>query len=128
MVARTLDDNRISDGKSLVQALEVAGLRVPAALWFLFPESEKWKLVIALPDLEAEGPRRAYEEIQKVMERSDRRFSFPISDVTVAPQKWTILGLLRSAIQTGPDLSEIRFTGNAVNGQYIADALIYRLN
>jgi len=128
MVARILDEKRITGGESLLEALDEAGLKVNAAFWFLFPDFEQWRLVISLPKLEAKGPRHAYEEVQKVLRKANDATSIALSDVTIAPKKSRLLELLRSAVKTGPGISRIRFSDNVVNGQYITDALIYRLN
>jgi hypothetical protein len=41
--------------------------------------------------------------------------------------KHPLLQLLKGAIQTGPGINGIRFSRNMINGTYIDDAFIYRL-
>ena len=50
-----------------------------------------------------------------------------LEDIVLAKPDAQIIRLLAQAIATGPGISNIRFTHNAINGTLIEDALIYRL-
>jgi hypothetical protein len=126
-VARTsLVEPDVAAGAALVQALDEAGLDVRAAFWFLIPELGVWRLFLALPSVATEGRRAAYERIQRIIREMDDEPP-RLDDVSVVPPDNEIAKLLRSAVQTGPELASIRFSSNTVNGVFVEDAFIYRL-
>lgn len=128
MVKGPLVDRLAERGRRLIELLDEAGIRARAALWLYRPESEDWKLVLGLPDLRRTGPRAAYTQIQGVFAANEdvlRPLKF--DDIMVQDPSDRLLTLLGSAIQTGPAITEIRFTNNRVGDTLIEDALIYRL-
>ena len=129
MVANALTDGLIEGGKSLVAQLDAGRAQVTAAFWLLWQEPEQgvWKLMIALDDVAIEGPRAAYEKIQKALAKVAYPQALSLDDVALLKLDAPILKLLRIAIRTGPGMSSIRFSQNVINGQLIPDAYIYRL-
>ena len=128
MVIDALTQELIESGKSLVQKLDASGAKVDAAFWFFFPDVGTWKLMLSLPDLAREGPKRAYRRIQSSLGQlpeSSRAFS--LDDVAITKADAPILKLLKVALRTGPGISGIRFTNNVINGVVVNDAYIYRL-
>lgn len=128
MVITELSEQLIDEGASLVQTLDELGTELPAALWILFPDVEAWKLVLSLPVAAEEGPKRAYELVQKalavVVEDAQ---SLSLDDVAVLMPDAPLLGLLAVAMGTGPGISRVWFRGNVINGELFPDALIYRV-
>jgi len=127
MVAMSLSSGQIKAGETLLRRLDADGIKVDAALWFYFPDKENWKLVLSLPEVIRLGPKAAYKEVQRVLSSADDPVGISLVDVTVARLNSDILNLLRTAIGTGPGISQIRFSKNVINGHLIEDALIYRL-
>ena len=128
MVREALTQELIESGKSLVQKLDASGAKVDAAFWFYFPDVGTWKLMLSLPALVVEGPKKAYRRIQSALGQlpaAERAFS--LDDVAIAKPDAAILSLLRVALKTGPGISDIRFTDNVINGVVVNDAYIYRL-
>jgi len=54
-------------GEELIQQLDQSGLEVVAAFWFYVPDSDTWRLYIASPAVDEEGPKAVYERIQDVL-------------------------------------------------------------
>lgn len=135
MVAKTLVDSDIRAGRRLIEKLD-AHMDVRAALWLYLPEAERWRLVVATPKVDAEGPRATYAAVQEVIdaiqkesaEESSEQKLPALWDITVVSPSDKTIQLLASAVKTGDQLQAIRFTGNAINGVFIEDALIYRMN
>ncbi len=51
-------------GRELIQALDnPGGLPVTAAFWMLDPELREWRLLVASPTVEIDGPRAAYRAL-----------------------------------------------------------------
>ncbi|MBM4026393.1 MAG: hypothetical protein FJ280_13470 [Planctomycetes bacterium] len=65
----TLVENDYKAGEALVRALDQAGVKVQAAFWLYLPESDEWRLYLALPEVAQRGPREAYERIQTILEQ-----------------------------------------------------------
>jgi hypothetical protein len=127
MVAMSLSAGQIEAGEALLRQLDEDGIKVDAALWFYFPDKENWKLLLSLPEAIRQGPKAAYKEVQRVLSAPDRPVGISLVDVAVARPNSDLLNLLRSAVGTGPGISQIRFSKNVINGHLIEDALIYRL-
>lgn len=123
----SLSSGQITAGETLLRRLDADGIKVDAAMWFYFPDKENWKLVLSLPEVIRQGPKAAYKEVQRVLSSADDPVGISLVDVTVARPNSDILNLLRTAIGTGPGISQIRFSKNVINGHLIEDALIYRL-
>jgi len=128
MVKGPLVDRLTASGRRLVELLDKARVNLRSALWLYRPESEDWVLVLALPEVASQGPRAAYRRIERVFS-SDRAELAPLKldDVMVVMPTDPLLQLLGHTIQTGPSISEIRFSQNRIGDTLIEDALIYRL-
>ena len=57
----------IDAGKRLLQALDIAKIKVDAAFWFYREASEDWRLYIATPLVQELGPRMAYSKVLDVL-------------------------------------------------------------
>jgi hypothetical protein len=99
-----------------------------AALWFLFPEEETWRLLLALPAMAADPAQSVYARLLEIVTRAPGIEHFSFDTVGLMPPESPLVGLLGVAIQTPPDaVAGIRFSNNTINGQLIPDAYIYRL-
>ncbi|MGB3777974.1 MAG: hypothetical protein WA960_06420 [Tunicatimonas sp.] len=116
----------IEEGKKLLELLDQSDLKIVSAFWYYRSESEVYRLVIVTPFFEKYGPRRTYEEIQRVL-RGNPEIAISLDEVSAMGPNDKLNKLLRLAISTGPGISGIRFTGNVINGTYIEDAYLYRV-
>jgi hypothetical protein len=62
----TVVEDKIDDGKRLVERLVQEGLRITAAFWAKTSEDDEWYLYLALPGAEEEGVLNAYRRINRV--------------------------------------------------------------
>ena len=84
-----------------------------AALWFLFPEEETWRLLLTLPATATDPAQSVYGRLLEIVKQ---------------PPENALIELLSTAIQTPADaVAGIRFSNNTINGRLIPDAYIYRL-
>lgn len=129
MVKEYLTPEMINVGENLLKALDASGLQITAAMWLFDPESNYWQLKFSAPVSSVIGYREVYRKIGVVRNSigltSD---DFPLDTVGLLDSRDEILGLLQQAVKTGPGISRIRFSRNAIKGRYIDDALIYRIN
>lgn len=128
MVKAELTAGMIDGGRQLLELLDRQKFRARACFWFYFPESERWRFVVASPEVRVRGPHAAYRRIQVLARRVPGAAElFAPGDVTVVKDNDPLVVLLRKAVSTGPGISGIRFTSNTINGTFIDDAYIYRL-
>lgn len=122
-----LVEKDIQEGKRLIEALDKADFQAEAAMWFYLTDSDEWRLLIASPFVEKNGPKKAYSFIQSVLAQLSPSSEIPLKDISVLSPKDQLISLLRTAIRTGPGISGIRFTRNVINNRLIEDAYIYRI-
>lgn len=122
-----LVEKDIQEGKELIEALDKADFQVQAAMWFYFTDSDEWRLLIASPLVEKNGPKKAYSFIQSVLTHLSPPTGISLKDISTLSPAHHPISLLRVAIRTGPGISGIRFAGNVVNNILIEDAYIYRI-
>ena len=117
----------LNDGKRLVEALDAANFEVKAALWFYLTDADEWRLIIASPYEEKNGPKKAYSFIQRELGKLSPPIKISLKDISVLGPNHKLINLLRGAITTGLKISDIRFTRNVINNVLIEDAYIYRM-
>jgi hypothetical protein len=128
VVTQSLTQQMMDAGADLVRTLDSDKLKISAALWFYLESSDTWRLFIASPDVQSQGPKKTYERIQEALGRNVNAVRIALRDISVVPPDDPLIALLRVAIKTGAsDVSGIRFSRNTINGQFIQDAYIYRL-
>ena len=143
MVKTSLVEQDLAEGRRLLDALTEpteftigrrrlsfggsSRFRIKAAFWWYLPESLEWRLVIATPLVDEEGPLATYRDIQKVLTwHPDLNLS--LQNISVLSPKDKLVRLFRKAVQIAPDPVGVRFTRSALDGTYIEDAYVYRLS
>lgn len=125
-----LVEQKQSEGERLVRALDGAGLPPSAAFWYYYPDSDLWNLILAGSEFSASqsSPTEPYRKIAGVTSQlKPPATSVSIADIKTVEEGDPLLAALRTMVRTGADISSIRLTNNFINGVYIADALVYRL-
>ena len=123
-----LTTEMIDAGRALLALLDSQKFHARACFWFYFSESDRWRFVVASPEVRVRGPHAAYQRVHALARKvPDVTEVFAPGDVTVVKDNDPLVLLLRKAISTGPGISGIRFTNNSINGTFIDDAYIYRL-
>ena len=123
----TLVDADMKAGEALLNKLDETKFDVKAALWFYMPDSEEWRLILASPTVDAEGPKKAYEKVQSQLQGLDQGYELSLQDISLVSPSDNLIKVLKSVIKTGKKISHIRFTRNVINNVFIEDAYIYRL-
>jgi hypothetical protein len=92
------------------------------------PESDRWRFVVASPEVRLRDPHAAYRKIEALARRVPGAATiFAPGDLSVVKDNDPLVVLLRKAISTGPGIGGIRFTNNSINATFIDEAYIYRL-
>lgn len=128
VVTESFSERLAEAGEDILRRLDKAGLEIRAALWLYLPDARRWSFVVATPYVKLDGPRKVYKKIQSVLSRvPNEQRVIDLQSVTAVDTTEPLIGLLRTAIQTGDGISGIRFSRNMINGVLIEDAYIYRL-
>ncbi len=57
-------------GRDMSLRLLEKGFELVCSLWLYHPESNRWRLVLASPIVDREGPRKAYEIIEQILQEN----------------------------------------------------------
>lgn len=129
VVKEQLTEAMIRAGAELTRKLDELGWPVLASLWLYISDGNQWKLILASPRVVSDGPKKSYEKIQAALKTMPTaEGAIALSDIGVTDPNNPLIALLRGAVSTGPTVGGIRFTRNAINGQFIEDAYIYRMS
>jgi hypothetical protein len=102
-------------------------LRVRAAFWWYFPESQEWRLVIATPLVDEVGPLLGYGVIQKKLSTITPPLTLNLQNISLISPKDPRVKAFNRAMKIAPDPAGARFTRSALDGTYVEDAYVYRL-
>ncbi len=124
MAPTTLVNEDIERGRAAVEALDEAGVRPRAAFWRYTPESSDWRLVIALPTVNREGPRSGYEQVQRILKR--KQVELPVWRITLLSTDDPLsMWAAQRARQMGHEPG-VRSSSNVVDDTLVEDTYIYR--
>jgi hypothetical protein len=127
LVKEFLTENMVRGGEALTRKLDELGWPVVASFWYFEPDDNRWKLMIASPKVNLDGPKEAYEAIQGALSTLQDHFT-DLQYITVVQPDHPIVQTLAAAIPTGPAIVGMRFSQNTINGRFIDDAYLYRVN
>jgi len=100
--------------------------RVKAAFWMFYPESEEWRLVIATPLVDEQGPLSTYRNVQHILfeiQPSD----LSLQNIAVISPKDALAKAFRTAMRIAPESTYFRSRRTSVAGHYVEDAYVYRI-
>lgn len=129
VVRETLSEQMIDAGKKLIEWLDESQSNVQAAFWLYLPDEKTWELMLISPLVGTDGPRSFYKRILEANKRAgESEPVISLHDIRVADTSNRLANLFNIAIPTGSGISGIRFSKNAINGTFIEDSYIYRIN
>jgi hypothetical protein len=126
LVKDSLNPEMIEAGRRLTEQLDRSGLPLSASMWLYVPDSNEWRLILASPRVDSEGPKKAYQEVRNVLVHLPGA-GLSLRNISLVEPENPLVALLRGAVRTGSGISGIRFSRNTINGHFIEDAYIYRL-
>lgn len=128
MAKTALVDKAVSDGERVVRKLDEMSTSVKGAFWLLSDDGGGWSLFVATPWVDQVGRINAYKRIGEALKSLGADVDIDLRDVSVVSPNSPLVRLFRSAIKTGEGINGIRFSKNVINGTFIEDAYIYRMN
>ncbi len=116
-------------GESLVKKLDESGGRVAAAFWLLDEKENNWELVIVSPLVGSEGPRNYYKRINDINEAClDDDNIVSLQDIRVSNIHNRIVDAMRNSVLDGAQLGNNRMGKNYIDGIYIEDMYLYKID
>jgi hypothetical protein len=129
VVREVLSEQMIEAGARLVERLDQSQSNVQAALWLFLSDEKIWKMIVISPLVKTDGPRSFYKRILTANNKAYESESvISLNEISVADTSNHLVNLLRLAVSTGGVISGIRFSRNTINGTFIEDSYIYRIN
>ncbi|HEY0142301.1 MAG TPA: hypothetical protein VGF48_15490 [Thermoanaerobaculia bacterium] len=126
VVKEALTEDMKKAGAELTRRLDDAAWPVIASFWYFVPDANQWRLMLASPNLESEGPKQSYEAISKAVSTL-REYFDSLEFISVVAPTHDVVQTLASAIQTGRTIDGIRLSKRMVDGHFIDDAYVYRM-
>lgn len=129
LVTESLTDSMMKAGAKLIERLDAKNSEVKSAFWLYLSEEKIWKLIVASPLVDKEGPRDYYKRIVDANTLAPTEEEIvSLNDIGVTNTNHQIVQLLKIMIATGDSISGIRFSRNTINGVFIEDTYTYRSN
>ena len=92
----SLTKEMIEAGANVLRHLNKANFDVQAALWIYRLESNSWRLVFALPEVEKEGPLKSYTKIRRILSQiPENQPRLNLSDIKVSEATHGLITALR---------------------------------
>ena len=117
MVKTLLVEQDISDGESLIKA----------ALWYYFPESETWRLIIASPEYDSKGSKEVYSIIHSILLEIQPPIGLDITDISVVSPYKDIIKTVKNVFRDVKNVWRMRLGRQVIGNIYIDDAVLYRV-
>lgn len=127
LVGNSLSPEMISSGKNLIHILDEDIFDIHSALWFYASENISWILLLGIPGLNINGPKKAYETLFPIL-KNNPILNLTLLNIKLVDNSDGFFSLLRNAIKTDKGIEGIRLTRNIINGFFIEDVYIYRLS
>lgn len=130
LVKEPLRAELLEAGRKLTHLLAQADLQLRWSFWLYTSETNEWRLILATPLVDTEGPKRVYAMIREIVGRS--------GDPTLLPLNTSVQGMQNPYVQAFEadkyiqfDLKasnvEIRFSRQRVGNLFVEDAILYRI-
>lgn len=144
MVKTSLVEKDITEGRRFLEALKgpavftigrrrvvdlpASHFRVKAAFWMYLPESHEWRLFIATPLVDEQGPQATYRDLRAALLAANPAvLDLSLQNISVVSPKDPLVKALQNAMKIDPETSGVRMTRTTLNGAYVEEAYVYRL-
>jgi hypothetical protein len=125
VVEDLLVNGDLDSAARLIDLLDQEGLRVRGAMWLYESDAERWRFTICFNE-PREHPISFYRDMARVTNAHQEIDTLSLDRVSVVAYDGSIFSKLRGVIEVG-GTSRVRMTHNRINGVYLEDAIIYRL-
>jgi hypothetical protein len=132
LVKGQLTSEMIEAGRHLLARLKESNHEVTTAYWLYNPDAGEWRLTLAMPEVDADGPREVYSRIWSVLTGNGGTFiGLDLSNITVvSPADRFVRTLVQyqkgSALHN--NLPNPRMSRFELGDTYVEDMYLYFVN
>ena len=126
--ARILLPGVIDEGRRLIQALQASQFEFDAAFWLFGEESERWKMIIATPLYDREGPIKAYSRFTPICDVMDPPLRIDTTDVALEGRGDRLVKALRKRFDFKHAKDDKALERDVVDREHIEAAYLYQLS
>ena len=125
MVEELLVDEEIAAASRLIELLDNNDLAVRGAMWLYESDAERWRFVVCFRE-RRDNTTSFYRDMARIANANPKASALSIDRVSVVPYEGSIFDRLKGALSVG-GANRVRFSHNRINGVFLEDAMIYRL-
>jgi len=121
-----LVEDEIALGREAAKGLhEDPSIDLRAALWLYVSAAGEWRLFIATPLVDTDGPKKTYAAIQKALGRLDLSGRLPLWRISAISPADPFVKLMRKLVRIKFGSGSVRLTNSRINNTLIEDAYVY---
>jgi hypothetical protein len=125
LVKEPLTPEMLSAGERVTQALGEKHFNFTLTFWLYTSAMNEWRLMVATPLVDDEGPRSTYARLGKVLPPGvDQLKEFDLLSITVISPNDPLAKALKS-VQASRNLGSARLKGSRVKDVFVEDAYVY---
>lgn len=129
LVKEQLTDSMVRAGEELLKRLKSTDLEIVAAFWLYTSETNSWQLMLVSPQVDSQGPRRAYAQVRGLLhDAAQKPIGLDLSDITVLGSNENLARAVAGANRLWGDLSGKRLRNTGMDGIYVDDIYVYFVN
>lgn len=122
-----LVEESVERGNELVDLLNRSNFPLRAALWNYSSDREDWRLLIATPLYDIEGPLAAYRKLDSVVREGRPDLLLFLQQVQLVSPRETIVRDLGKTFPPDREILDRHFSGTTSN-TYVEHAYVYQLH
>lgn len=123
MATAALVSHDIEVGRRIVAALTRASIPVTVYLWAFIPQLQEWQFMIATPLVDTKGPRAAYGEVDRALQREGVLDEVPLRRIFLKSPNDKVLKSLEKESKAVPQ-ETFRVINEQIGGNFVEDAAI----
>ncbi len=116
----------VTKGRRLIELLDSTEAKPQAALWVHYPDHDLWKLWI-VPDSSIQNKREFYRIVAETIAGNDSLSGLDASSTEFIPSDHPAIRGMQKVLRVS-GISDVHFTGNMLNGYYLPDSIVLRMD
>ncbi len=124
MATTALVSHDIEVGRRIVAALTKAKIPVTVYLWAFIPQLQEWQFMIATPLVDSKGPRAAYGEVNRALQKEGVLDDIPLRRIFLRSPSDKVLKFLERESKAVPQ-EAFRVVNEQIAGNFVEDAYLY---
>jgi hypothetical protein len=130
LVKEPLRSELLEAGKNLTKLLAASDLQLRWSFWLYASETNDWRLILATPLVDSEGPKKVYSRIREIVSGSSDA-SLTLLNISVQGMQNAYVKALEGDRFLQYDLKssnlEIRLSRTRIGDVFVEDAVLYQL-